>query len=288
MPNIHHSRRAVFSGASFSGGGGGTPLVYPLDTLLSQGASLVAAFSTRRLLTSYNSSALRLRSGGTGSVETAIGFTAGGDLDTTAVAAAIAQGGGTVGFWRWWYDQSGNARHAGQATAANQPQYNAGTHGKGAALGNGNTTKMDTASFSRTQPHTVFAIYNRTAGAGSSALIGPISGGGISNTIYAANPTWTAYFGNFFEPAAVYPTDGVWQSLTAVINGASSSMRVNAGTLSTGNAGTASADGIRLLGRPDGAVGWNGLASEFVIFAGDPTGLAGWADFHSAALTYFA
>jgi len=261
--------------------------VGPLDTLIAQGASLVAAYSVRRLLATYNGSAIRIRGNGTGSPEADIGFTSTGDLDTTAVAAAIAAGGGSAGFFRTWYDQTSNARDANQAAAAIQPTYGAGTHNKGAAIGDGNSVKMDTASFTLSQPFTVFVIYNRTAGALSSALFGPISGPGATNSIYDNNPQWVAFYGSFINGAAADPTDGVWQSLTACINSASSSLRVNAGTAVTGNVGTQTPSGIRLLGRADGASGWRGPASEFIVFSGDPTGLAGWSAFRSSALSYF-
>ncbi|HCP93644.1 MAG TPA: hypothetical protein DIU05_06395, partial [Bacteroidetes bacterium] len=48
-----------------------------------------------------------------------IGFAAGGGLDTVTLKTFVGSGNGFV---TTWYDQSGNGRHATQATAANQPQ----------------------------------------------------------------------------------------------------------------------------------------------------------------------
>jgi hypothetical protein len=48
-----------------------------------------------------------------------IGFTALGNLDTSALTTFCS---GTNGFVTTWYDQSGNGRNATQTTAANQPQ----------------------------------------------------------------------------------------------------------------------------------------------------------------------
>ncbi len=81
--------------------------------------SIVAAYGMRRLLTAYIGPILRLRRS-SDSTEQDIGATAAGDLDTAAVAAFVGAGSGFV---RTWYDQSGNAYNANQATPANQPLY---------------------------------------------------------------------------------------------------------------------------------------------------------------------
>lgn len=75
------------------------------------------AYSFRRIKSNYAGPAVKLRrtTGGTQDIN----FTAGGDFDT---AAATAFCNATTCFLDTWYDQSGNARHVTQATAANQPQ----------------------------------------------------------------------------------------------------------------------------------------------------------------------
>lgn len=86
----------------------------PLDPY---SADLAAAYSLRRLLTSYTGPAIRVRRS-SDNAETDIGFTAGGDLDTATLATFV---GGGSGYVTRWYDQSPNARHAIQATASRQP-----------------------------------------------------------------------------------------------------------------------------------------------------------------------
>lgn len=91
----------------------GTVGLLPLDTL-----DAAAAYSLRRLRTAYTGAAVRVRRS-SDNVETDIGFTSGGALDEVALLAHVGAGNGFVTVW---YDQSGNARNAAQATAASQPR----------------------------------------------------------------------------------------------------------------------------------------------------------------------
>ena len=83
-----------------------------------------AAFSVRRLRSSYSGFLLRVRRSSDNTVQN-IGFTIGGHLDTAALTGFC---GSDSCFISTWYDQSGNGRNAVQATAANQPRIvNAGS-----------------------------------------------------------------------------------------------------------------------------------------------------------------
>lgn len=77
-----------------------------------------AAYSLRRLNSAYTSNLIRVRRS-SDNTEQDIGFTATGNLDTTALTTFCGSGNGFV---TTWYDQSGNGRNATQTTAANQPQ----------------------------------------------------------------------------------------------------------------------------------------------------------------------
>ena len=95
-----------------------TPL--PLDTF----ATPAAAYSMRKLKSSYTGPAIRLRRA-SDNVEADIGFLGftgftGAPID---VAAANAHCAATTCYFRTWYDQSGNARHLHQTTAALQPAF---------------------------------------------------------------------------------------------------------------------------------------------------------------------
>ncbi|OBQ33035.1 MAG: hypothetical protein AN485_19835, partial [Anabaena sp. MDT14b] len=77
-----------------------------------------AAYSLRKFRSAYSGAAINVRSSGGATQD--IGFTASGDLDTTALKAFV--GVGNNGFVTTWYDQSGNGKNAIQTTLVNQPQ----------------------------------------------------------------------------------------------------------------------------------------------------------------------
>ena len=76
------------------------------------------AFSLRKLRGAYTGAAIRVRRSND-NAEQDIGFTALGNLDESALSTFV---GANSGFIATWYDQSGNARNATQATAGNQPR----------------------------------------------------------------------------------------------------------------------------------------------------------------------
>ena len=88
-----------------------TPL---LDTY----TGAAAAYSLRRLSSSYSGSAIRVRRA-SDNTEQDIGFNVFGELDTVSLASFCS---GTDGFVAKWYDQSGNANDVTQTTTANQPK----------------------------------------------------------------------------------------------------------------------------------------------------------------------
>jgi hypothetical protein len=86
------------------------------------GITFAALYGMKRYLTAYTGSLIRIRRD-SDDAELDIGYDAAtGLLDTAAAAAHI---GGGSGFVKTWYDQSGNANDATQATAASQPAYSA-------------------------------------------------------------------------------------------------------------------------------------------------------------------
>jgi hypothetical protein len=86
--------------------------------LLDTYSGAAAAYSLRLLDSTYTGDAIRVRRA-SDNTEQDIGFDVNGDLDTTALTTFCT---GTDGFIRTWYDQSGNARNAGNSTAAEQPK----------------------------------------------------------------------------------------------------------------------------------------------------------------------
>ena len=116
-------------------------------------SNVAAAYSLRKLRSAYAGSAVRVRRS-SDSTEQDIGFASDGEFDSAAFSAFV--GGGT-GFVKTWYDQSGNARDATQATTTKQPNivlsaYNA----KSTARSDGSDDWL-LASWSASQPFSVIA-----------------------------------------------------------------------------------------------------------------------------------
>lgn len=78
-----------------------------------------AAYSLRKLNSSYTGSAITVRRTSPDSASQDIGFTASGDLDVGALSTFCGSGDGFV---TRWYDQSGNGRNATQSTSTLQPK----------------------------------------------------------------------------------------------------------------------------------------------------------------------
>ena len=87
------------------------------DNLLEDYSGAAAAYSVRKISRYSTTLCMRVRED-SGDTETDIGFDANGELD---VAAIIEHCGTANGYVVKWYDQSGNANHGTQTTAANQP-----------------------------------------------------------------------------------------------------------------------------------------------------------------------
>lgn len=100
--------------------------VTPTSTGVLDGmASPDVAFSTHRLRSGYVGPLIRVRRASDSSEQDIGASNLGGGLDTTALASFCSSSSCYV---RTWYDQSGNGRHATQATASWQPRIvNGGT-----------------------------------------------------------------------------------------------------------------------------------------------------------------
>lgn len=92
--------------------------------LLDEYSGAAAAYSLRKLSSSYSGNAFKVRRA-SDDAELNIGFSS-GELDTSALATHC---GSSDGFVVTWYDQSGNSNNATQSTAANQPKIYDGSTG---------------------------------------------------------------------------------------------------------------------------------------------------------------
>ena len=84
--------------------------------LLDEYANAQAAYSLRKISSSYTGNAIKVRNDSGTTLD--IGFDSNGDLDTASLQTHIGSGHGTV---ETWYDQSGNSRNATQIIVGLQP-----------------------------------------------------------------------------------------------------------------------------------------------------------------------
>ena len=98
----------------------GTPVLPDgqIAKLLDSYTGAAAAYSLRKLRTAYSGYAIRVRRS-SDNLEQDISFKADGTLDTASLLAFVGNGNGFVSIW---YDQSGNALDAVQASSSWQPQ----------------------------------------------------------------------------------------------------------------------------------------------------------------------
>ena len=271
------------SGASFVG---------PLDTLVSQGATFLYAASSQRLLTSYTGNACRLQGNGTGSPEADIGFLSNGDIDLAAAAAIAAQDGGTEAFGVTWYDQLG-VRNAIQATAASRMPFSTALNAQG-GWGNGVASQswfnlnLGTLPF----PFYVSAVVKTVTAATSRHILGT-SATSANRWMRTNSGAMAQSWGTSMTGTALEVSDGL-HVLGFLSNGASSKHFLDGSLLLTADSGGTSDN---MVGGRIGAVSAGSSAYlntagnailEMVIFAADPTGLAGWSAFQAGQLSRFS
>jgi len=269
-------------------GGGNAPFVGPLDALVSQGATIARAWSQRRLLSTYTGPADILRGNGSGSPEATISYLANGEYDLTAAEAARVAGGGTQAFRKTWYDQTLNS-NATQITAANQPPFTTSVRAKGAIGGIASTDCFLPFSGSIAQPFFVYAIVTVESPSTSRHLIGSIST--LSSFIrvgvsFSFASSWSSLLTNASGASGA-------NSLANLANGASSNLYRNGSVVVSGGNGSNSMPlSMRIGSAGTAASSWFAEAgntiSEMIIFQGNPTALAGWSSFETAARAYYA
>jgi len=294
MPFLHSPSRIInplaherrFGFGSGMGGGAGGAFVGALDLLTSP--TVAFAISPQKLRAAYSGNAFRLRSDGAGSPEENFGFTSAGDLDIAAVTAWLTSTSGSNAYGRTFYDQSTNARDAGQGLSANQPLFAAGALSKGQFTFDGTNDCFDTASWSLAQNFTIWTVLDTAVLTGlnySSGTLGstPTFGGTYKNS---------AIPGAYFGASANHPTESYTANTLSWscyhVNGASSSLIFNGTASGTLNFGTTGINGGWRVGGRFDTVRWNGKIVEQIIFAGDATTLPGWSAFLANRQAYFS
>ncbi len=257
-----------------------------------------ASFSVRLLRCTYAGRCMNVRRSSDNTTQD-IGFTANGDMDTTALKTFV---GANNGFVVTWYDQSGNARNATQATAGNQPRIvNAGVvdrvNGVPAVYFGGITFGLNTAAFNIYNGAVRQACFNGVAKVNANlagaynAILSKTGTGGSSNqpspldfyynvtsgnnTLFvgngAGNNGGTNFAGTRFNAAAnalqvwTFQSSNVANTTNAYCNG--TNVVTNASSTNYGDVNS----GLYLGKRADGVTGLNGWISEIVTFNALPS-----------------
>lgn len=234
---------SIPNGRRTGGGVQGPIVVVPVGGLLLDlypGAA--AAYSLRQLSASFTGPVVRVRRS-SDNTESDIGLVD-GMLNEAALLAFVGTGDAFV---TTWYDQSGNARNATQATAANQPRIVLGgvvdkVNGRPAAsFITASNTRLLTTAFDTPQPWTVFAAVNPAASTriveGGTDFFNIESNPAGRAVLYADNP---ALVGNVFN--------GSLQRVTAIANGANSVISISGSVDVTGATGATTDTGPKGIG----------------------------------------
>lgn len=240
--------------------------------LLDTYSGAAAAYSLRRLSGSYSGSAIRVRRA-SDNTEQDIGFV-NNELDTSALTTFCS---GTNGFVKTWYDQSGNARNATQATAANQPQI---VSSGSLVIQNGNTTMqfdgindnlISNTFTSIAQPLTTFSVnkyITTNNAAGQSAPFTFDLGTDRSLQLVTAPNKYYGYFGDYII-STIGANFSNYQLIYMLAKGANSQLKVANETVISGNLGTLAASRITISSRGGSTYFSNQFFSELIFYASD-------------------
>lgn len=158
-----------------------------------------------------------------------------------------------------WEDQSGNGRHADQATSSKRPIYHTNVlNGLPGVIADGVDDWLTTAGFTSVAAPYTYVVVCRANYTGVNRHV--LTGGGTTRVRTNA--------GNWELAAGATITDGPPDTdpaiIIGVVNGASSKLRVN-GDEDTGNAGTNAAAALNLFSN---SVGTNQFWNDYIFEVG--------------------
>jgi hypothetical protein len=264
----------------------GQDLVTASFLLDSFGSNVLAAYSLRKLSSSYTGAAIRVRETGF-NTETDIGFDANGNLDTAALLAHCSYPNAS-GYITKWYDQAGNNRDGIQTNANQQLQVvslNALITKNSLPTTQGGQNKhVDISGFPTTsQPITTFDVYaHHSAGAAGtdSTFVSKVSTANFIRTDYKrfVRVGVLSAFGGTSINAQGNTAHGNTDLhvVTRMLNGASSVVRLDQVAEPTSTGGDWVRTGAQ-MGPVDTSIGtastssYYGQLSEIIIFEADKT-----------------
>ena len=258
----------------------------PLDLLTNP--TVAFAISPQRLWGNYSSNIVRLRSDGSGNPESNFLSLSNGNLDIDSINSWKASTGGTNLYGRLYYDQSGNGRDAGKATASAQPVFTAGSLNRGQFTFDGADDCLDTSSWSLAQNFTIWFVADCSSVSSLTYSCGTLGSTPTFGGCYKNGGAPGAYFGSSANhPITSWSTNTLSWSCYH-INGASSSLVFNGSASGPLNFGTTSINGGWRVGGRFDATRWGGKIVEMIIFAGDVSSLTGWSDFIANRKAYYS
>jgi hypothetical protein len=242
--------------------------------LLDSYSGAAAAYSLRKLKSSYTGSAIRVRRS-SDNTELNIGFDSDGNLDTVTLSVFVGSGNGFVSIW---YDQSGNGNNAAQTTAANQPQIVSA--GSVITMSNKPSVKFTTSNMSFTQIAGVsgldiFVVSNFTDVTGGGQnwnIMSPIlaeTGGNAQDFVLGAKGSKMAIWAENNNSIFLQTTATISINTPYIYNGYGSSTSVGVG-FNDGNyvTGTGRRNDliVRALGKNSTSMQFYGNLSEVVVY----------------------
>ena len=241
--------------------GGIIPLL--LDTY----TGAAAAYSLRLLRSAYTGDAIRVRRA-SDNTEQDIGFVD-NELDTSALTTFCS---GTNGFVKTWYDQSGNANDATQATAANQPQIvSSGSVlllNSKPSIQSANTLKVLQAVNISYNECYISVVFNRTGKSGGTDTLYAFNNPPY-NQLYSGSSNWS-YFTNAANNTTI-PLSTSQKLITQIDNGTNTLFYDDNNLDSTfGVSANVSSDTLNLLAYQT-TYGTFGNIQEFILYSADKT-----------------
>ena len=239
-----------------------------ISALLDSYSGAAAAYSLRKLKSSYTGSAIRVRRS-SDNTEQNIGFDSVGNLDTYALSSFVGTGNGFV---TTWYDQSGSGNNATQTTSSSQPRIvNAGiietVGGKPAVrwLVTGGLEMVLSMNTSLSNVRSVFLNITYLSGIARVPLLGHTTAYDYHSDadVYLSSQ----YAANYVKNGSNY-INGVSKTLATFVKSSSNSLITMIHTSASGNVNQISSD--RNIGRWDWSF-FTGYFSEIILYSSDQT-----------------
>lgn len=164
-----------------------------------------------------------------------------------------------------WADQSGNAHDLLQATTTKQPVYS-GSGTTSAVTFDGTSQFLKCVAFTLNQPITVYAVMKQVTWVSNAKIWDGNTNFSQDYVQSGTTPATVLSAGGTGPGSSTDFTINTYMVVSAVYNGASSTLSLNNGTLHTGNVGASNAGGFTLGAVSDGTQPGNIAVKEIYIY----------------------